>query len=297
MKALRLLLPLVVAGVVVLAGVALLSRRSDAAAYRLGLEELRRELVERSVVARGLAGPAGAGEAGALLRWWFERLDALRSRHPGSRGSPRPLEGSPGAAEWRRFAENRLAALRAGYQPVASGVDQGVRLDLLSITPGEHPDTHERMLRIDFALWGAPRKLERDGEGAAGRGERQALRVVVPAGFRQLAFRFASAAGKAYGEMTGSGEPYRILKDPERFAEELPVGVALGTWWVEPFPREAAKVEVAVGVQVQGTSAASLSPSFGFELAVPEAWQLRPGEAFKAETRELPPEPPPGKRP
>ena len=295
MKALRVLVPLVLAGAVVLLAVSLVTRRAGAAARAVALERLRLELVERSVVARGAPGPAGAEEAAALVRWWFEGLDRLGGGAPGRGGGNDSRKSSPDDG-WRGYAEERLAALRAGYAPLAGGVDQGIRLDLLSVSPAQHPDSGQRMLRVDFALWGAPRRLEPEGP-AQGSDGGKALRVIVPVAFRQLTFRFLTAGGKGYGEMAGQGEPYRLLKDPERFSEALPPGVALGTWWLEPFPREAARVEVTVAAQVQGTSSASLTPAFRFELAVPEAWQLRPGEAFEAEAREAPPEPSPGKQP
>lgn len=295
MKAAKLVIPLVVAGVVIVAAIARLAGRSEAEAFRLRREALRRELVSRAGVARGLAGPAGVEEARAVLRWWFEESAALRDRFPGPARSPdRPRAGKERDAEevFRRYATERAEALRRGYAPVLSGVDQGLRLDLLGIAAGEHPETHERALRIDFALWGAPRRTDREAAGA-GESARGPQRVVVPIAFRQLAFRFLDASGKTWGEMTGNGEPYLLLKDPERSSAELPPDVALGTWWVEPFPREAARVEIAVGVQVQGMTAGALAPTFRWELPVSEGWQLRPGEVFRAETREVPAATPP----
>jgi hypothetical protein len=297
MKPLRVILPVALAGVVVLVVMASLSRGAEADAFRLEREALRREAVERAAVARGLSGPAGVEEANAVVRWWLDAVSALRNRHPraAEAEAPRPAkERHPdkGGAEeaYRAYAAERLDALRAGYAPVLSAADQGLRLDVLAIAPGEHPDTHERGLRIDFALWGAPRRLEREGQGS-----RAAVRPLVPVAFRQHAFRFLDAGGKTYGEMTGSGEPYLVMKDPERFSPDLPPGVVLGTWWVEPFPREAARVELAVSVQVQGLSSAALTPAFRWEVPAQEAWKLRPGETFRAETREVAPEAAPGR--
>ena len=299
MKAFRVLVPVVLAGLLVLFLLARLTGGGEAEAYRLEREALRREVVERGAVARGLSGPAGVEEAQGVLRWWLEANAALRNRYPRQaapaseqRGDKeRKAKGGGGAEEaFRTYAADRAEALRAGYTPVLSAAEQGLRLDLLAFRAGEHPDTHERGLRIDFALWGAPRRVEREGDGA-----RVARRVVVPVAFRQLAFRFIDAAGKTYGEMTGSGEPYLALRDPERFPGELPSGIVFGTWWVEPFPREAARVEISVGVQVQGQTTAALAPAFRWEVPVAEEWKLRPGETFRAETREVAPEAAPGK--
>jgi hypothetical protein len=290
MKALKVVLPVALAGLVALWVVSRLSAGREAEAWRIEREALRREAVERAGVARGLAGPAGAEEARAWVRWWVDASSALRQRHPGQGEPERPRGAKESAAEgdFRAYAASRLEALRAGYAPALSAVDQGVRLDVLAIGTGEHPATHERALRLDFALWGAPRRLEREAGGA---GDRGAVRVVVPLAFPKLAFRFLDAGGKTYGEMSGAGEPFIALKDPDRFSSELPPGVVLGTWWVEPFPREAARVEISVAAQVQGMTTAALTPTFRWEVPVAEAWQLRPGEAFRAETREVAPEP------
>ncbi len=298
MKAFRVLLPLVLAGVVVLFAVSQFQARGAAEKFRLEREALRREMVERAAVARGLGGPQGVDEARAVVRWWLDNMVSLRNRFPKQAAAPERAgatvkEKDATAEAWRRYADDRLEALRAGYAPVLSAVDQGLRLDVLAVRAGEHPETHERALRIDFALWGPPRRLERESAGPA---ERPALRVFVPIAFRQLAFRFVDAAGKTYGEMSGAGEPYLLVKDPERFSGELPPGIALGTWWVDPFPREAARVELSVGLQVQGMTSAALAPTFRWELPVPEEWRLRPGEAFRAESREAPPEPAPAGR-
>jgi hypothetical protein len=299
MKALRVILPVVLAGVVVLLVMARLSRGAEAEAYRVEREALRREALERAGVARGLSGPAGAEEAQAWVRWWLDATSALRNRYPRQAQASAARPAKDGAKErratgdeaaFRAYAAERLDVLRGGYAPVLTAAEQGLRLDVLAVRAGEHPDTHERGVRIDFALWGAPRRLERDGEGS-----RATARVVVPVAFRQLSLRFLDAGGKTYGEMSGSGEPYLALKDPERFTPDLPPGVVLGTWWVEPFPREAARVELSVGVQVQGLTSAALSPAFRWEVPAQEEWKLRAGEVFHAETREVAPDQAPGR--
>jgi hypothetical protein len=297
MKPLRVVLPVAIAGALLVLVIARVSAANDAAAYRLELEALRREMTERCTVARGASGTAGAEEARAVMRWWFDSVAALRNRHPKpAREALRPPQAKEAAAEkakddaaaFTRYAAERLEAIRAGYAPSLSGSEAGLRLDVLGIQPGEHPETHERALRIDFALWGVPRRLE--SEAGAAESSRSSLRVVVPLAWRQLAFRFLDAGGKTWGEMSGLGDPYLQLRDPERFSPELPPGIVLGTWWVERFPREAARVEITVSPQVQGMTAAALAPTFRWEIEVPEAWKLGPGEQFKGEQREAPPE-------
>jgi hypothetical protein len=297
MKALKVVVPIVAAGAVLLVVVARMGGARDSEAYRLERDALRREMLERSVVARGLSGPQGAEEARAVVRWWTDSVTSLHNRHPKQRDAQeRPRGGAAkNDAEWRQYADERLADLRAGYAPALSASDAGLRLDVLSVKPGENPQTHERALRIDFALWGAPRRLERE-EASGSEASRPALRVSVPVAFRRMTFRFVDAAGKTYGEMSGAGDPYLQLKDPERFSADLPPGIVLGTWWVDLFPREAARVELSLALQAQGMTSAVLAPTFRWEVAVPEEWKLRPGEAFHAEMREAPPEPQPSAR-
>jgi hypothetical protein len=98
--------------------------------------------------------------------------------------------------------------------------------------------------------------------------------------------------------MSGTGEPYLKLADPERFAEDFPPGILFGTWWVDPFPREAARVKLALDVQVPGTGPAAATASLALELPVAEAWKLAPGVPFRGEARIDPSLPPaaPGKK-
>jgi hypothetical protein len=283
--------------------------RNDALALRVERARIKRELVERAVVARSLAAerPREAAEEGrTLLRWYFEELQAAGNRHPGVR-----LDGAPATPpaqrakateeerqaleEFRRYADERLQALRAGrHDPLFVTGAAGLRLDVLSIQAGKNPAGGQPAVRIDFALWGAPRRTDREVQG----GGRGVERAALVASFPQLSLRFLDAEGKPYGEMSGSGEPYLKLADPERFADDFPPGLLFGTWWVEPFPREAARVAVTLQVSVSGSGAAALTPTFAFEAPVTEAWKLAPGQRFEGMTREDPSlaPAPPGKK-
>ncbi len=288
--ALRVLVTLAVA---LAAGALLLTTwraRSDAAEARLERAQLRRELLERGAVARQLPSDRAKDwrdEARALLRWYFDELAKVRSRHPREKRAAPEEDRDPKRraelAEWRRYAEERERTMREGkYEPVLSAADQGLHLDLLALEPAPNPVTGERGIRIDFALWGAPRRLEKE----VGTGGRTTTRVVVPLAFRQMAVRFSDAAGKPYGEMTGGGEPYQKLTDPERFADDFPPGILFGTWYLDLFPREAAKAELALTVEARGVAGADLTASYKLDLPLREEWKLPVGQAFKAEIRE-----------
>jgi hypothetical protein len=268
--------------------------RSETSEARLARALLKRDFLERTSVARQLPGDRQKewrDEVRALTRWYFDEIAAVHARHPGER--PRPAEAprkgkeAESQAEWTRYAEERFRTLREGrYEPLFGAADQGLHLDLLSFDPAPNPAGGEKALRIDFALWGAPRRVDRETvPGTA----RATLRVVVPVAFKQLAFRFLDDKGQVYGEMTGPGEPYLKLADPERFVEDFPPGVLFGTWYVDAFPHEAARADLTLLVSVRGQAGTDLTASYKIDLPVREEWRLPAGETYKAATREAAP--------
>ncbi|HET6922474.1 MAG TPA: hypothetical protein VFI16_04935 [Anaeromyxobacteraceae bacterium] len=293
----RVTVPLVVAAAAAVALFSFWRSRSEVAEARLERAQLKREFLERGSASRQVAPDRPKewrDEARALLRWYFDELAASRNRHPTaaraaeasrSRGKDaKGKEDDAARAEWQRYAEERLAILRDGkYEPLWSLADRGLRLDILSFGPDKGAGGGGGSLRIDFALWGAPRRLEKEAvPGTA----RTVTKVVVPAAFRQLGFQFLDDKAKPYGEMTGPGEPYMKLADPERFSEDFPPGIIFGTWQVDRFPREAARVVFTLGVETRGQSGADVSASYKLELPVSDAWKIGQGETYRAETRE-----------
>jgi hypothetical protein len=290
-------------GLAVLAGILLLTSSrsaSDTAEARLERARLKRDFTERAQAAKAVPPdrlPEWQAEVSALSRWYFDELAAIRNRHP---GEPPRLTGVQAAeeekkgklkkeereaiADFQGYAEARLAVLREGrYAPVASAFGEGLRLDLAAVEPGPSPAGGPG-LRVDFALWGAPRYVERERSG-----DRTVTRNVIPVVFKRLAVRFLDPAGKLYGEMSGAGEPYQKLSDPERFVDDFPPGVLFGTWWVELFPREAAVAELEIQADLRTPSGAIRPATFQARLPVPEAWKLPPGTAFQAEVRQAEP--------
>ncbi len=300
----KLLLVALPAGLAILAAVLLLSTlrsRSDAAEARVERARLKRDFTERAQTAKTLAPerlPEWQAEVLALSRWYFGELQAIRNRHPGEAPRPTGVEAAETEQkgklkkeqrdqlqDFQRYAESRLALLRDGaYAARASASAEGLRLDLVAVEAGPSPEGGPG-LRIDFALWGAPRYVERERTG-----EKTVTRNVIPLSFKQIAFRFLDPAGKLYGEMTGAGEPYQKLADPERFVDDFPPGVLFGTWWVELFPREAATVKVELTADLRSPSGAARAATFEVSLPVPEQWKIPPGAKFQAEVREAAPE-------
>jgi hypothetical protein len=296
-KLLFVALPLGVA--IVIVGLLLSSSRdaADASAARHERARLKRDFSERAGLARSLPPdrlPEWRDEVQSLSRWYFDELQVIRNRHPSEPARPSAVEAARGEKkklaekdlaqlqDFQTYADNRLALLReARYAPATSILAEGLRLDLVEVAPGAAPDGSGAGLRIEFALWGAPRLLERDRSG-----ERTVTRTVVPVGFKRIALRFLDASGKLYGEMSGAGEPYQKLVDPERFQDDFPPGMLFGTWWVELFPREAALVEIEISADLRGAAGTLRPATFTAKLPVPEAWKLPPGAVFQAESRE-----------
>ncbi len=306
----RLLLVLLAAALLLGGGLSLARAwraREVAAGSALERARLGREFAERAALARALpAEPPEAwrAEASALLGWYLSSIDAVARAHPGAPPRPGALaraeaerRGSLPAQEratleeFQRYASGRVALLRSGrYAPLASAADAGLRLDLLAIEPGPSPAGGPG-LRIDFALWGPPRLLERiDGAPRAG------PRTTSPVSLDRLAVRLRDERGALYGEMTGAGEPYLKLLDGERFAEELPPSVTFGTWWLELLPREARTVELELHATIHGASGRAWPARLVASLPVEEGWTLPPGVAYQAEVREAAPPPPPPPR-
>jgi hypothetical protein len=286
-------------GLAVLGAVLLINTmraRTESSYARLERARLKRDFTERAQAAKAIPVDKPAewqAEVAALARWYFEELQGIKNRHPGE--PPRPTgvqaaeeeqkgklkkEQREQLEDFQRYAESRLAILKEGrYAAVGSAAAEGLRLDLVSIESGKSPEGTPG-LRIDFALWGAPRYVERERTN-----DKTVTRSVVPVAFKRIAFDFLDPTGKVYGAMNGAGEPYQKLSDPERFVDDFPSGVLFGTWWVEPFPREAATVKLDVDADLREPSGAVRPATFTVTMPVPEPWKLPPGTAFQGEVQ------------
>jgi hypothetical protein len=297
----KLLVVALPAGLAIAAFVALFSSsrgRLEASAAQLERAQLKREFVERAAVGRAIAPERideWRDEAGALFRWYVEQLAAIRNRHP---TVPPPTSGLAAAAEerkgkvtekekasyeeWQKLADGRFGLVKqARYAPLFTAVAEGMRLDLLAVETGAHPAGGQG-LRIDFALWGAPRRVEKDKQGDV-----TTTKVLLPIAFKRLAFRMLDEKGKLYGEMNGPGEPFQKLADPERFVEDFPPGVLFGSWWVDLLPRQAVTAEMEQEIGLRGANGNERPALFKFVLPVREEWRLAPGAAYQAETKEV----------
>ncbi len=294
----RLLLVALPAGLAILGAIFLLNAwrsRGDAYEARLERARLKREFAERSALARALpAQPVDdwRAESASLIRWYVEGLATIRNRHPGEPVRPGALESAEGEKklaekdratlkDFQKYADERFEVLRgARYAPLASAVAEGLRLDLLSVAPGPSPEGGGPGLRVDFALWGAPRLLEREASG-----EKATARTVVPVALKQLSIKLLDDKGKLFGGMAGGGEPHQKLTDGERFVEDFPPSILFGTYWLELLPREPATLEFELAVSIRGAGGRERPALLAIPLRIEEGWRLPPGVDFKGEVR------------
>jgi hypothetical protein len=303
----KLLFVALPAGLLIVGVVAFFSTlrsRGEASAALLERAQLKREFVERAAVGRAVPSDRvdeWRDESAALFRWYLEQLAAIRNRHPSvpptPSGAEAALEERKGKlndkekasyAEWQKLADGRFTLVKeARYAPLFTAADGGMRLDLLATETGNHPAGGGPALRIDFALWGAPRRVEKEKQGDV-----TTTKVLLPVVFRRIAFKMLDEQGKLYGEMNGPGEPFQKLTDPERWVDDFPPGVVFGSWWIELFPREAVTSEMELEASIRGASGNERTVLFKFTLPVREEWRLAPGSAYQAETREVAAPPP-----
>ena len=272
--------------------------RADVAAAQAERLRLKQEFGERAAILRALPadGTLWRDEVNVLLQSHLQALAEIRNRHPRAPAPATALaaveaerKGTIDAEtrakyeDFQRYADGRMALLTGGaYAPLASAVAGGLRLDLLAVEAAA-PAQGGPLLRVDFALWGAPRLLERERTG-----EGTVRRTIVPIAMKNLEFKFLDAAGKPFGGMAGAGEPEQKLVDPERFVPDFPPGVLCGSWVVELLPREAVSLELRLDAEVRAPSGTSLPVSFTVALPVQESWRIPPGAAYQAEIREVP---------
>jgi hypothetical protein len=272
--------------------------RSEAFEARLERARVKREFVERSALGRAMAAlppEPWREESAALLRWYLDASAAVRNRFP--REPPRlsavaaateekkgklPDKDRAAIAEFQQYADGLVALVKSGrYAPVVSAVAEGLRLDILAVQAGPNPEGGGPGLRVDFALWGVPRTLEREGTG-----ERTTSRTVLGVTLRQLAIRLLDAKGQLFGGMQGGGEPAIKLVDPDRFTDDLPPSILFGTWWLDLLPRSPASLELELTAALRGAAGHDRPAVFTVALPIDDAWRLPAGVEFKAEVRE-----------
>ena len=277
---------LVLVGVALIAGFFLISSyasRIDSHEFQLEQARLKQGFITRTSIPRHLPEARQKDwkdEVRSVSRWYFEELAAIYNRHPAQKSRPIGLdalkkekeEGKikeadwPTYEEWFKLAEVRYNELRDNkYDVIMSGSDQGLHFDVLSIKADSNPSSKKKGLKIDFAIWGVPQITEKDTVPGS---TKVVTRTRVPVEFKQLAFKCIDEKGQIYAEMSGSAVPYQKVADPDRWIEDFPPSILYGTWYVDLFPFQTAKVEMTLALEGRGNAGADLPANFKWEFPV-----------------------------
>jgi hypothetical protein len=262
-------------------------------------DRLRLDFLERAVWVRSIPNDDTYGdENAALLKWYFAELTDLFNRFPKKRNAPdgmaeleaRARKGFVSsqdvetAKEWYDTAKEMYAAMEKGYRPHLTAHKEAMRLDVVSVRRALL--NGQPRLRVDFLLWGVPRQMTgRETEG----GQKQ-KRMTVQVAFKQLAFKFLDGKGNIVAEMSGGGEPHLKVEYPERWIATFPPQALTGTWYLEVFPREAARVAWSVEVQGRSLNGNEVVAKFDWEVPVHDDWKLKEGEKWEAQEMVMPEE-------
>ncbi len=205
-----------------------LSARAREAQREADLARIQRDYLERVGWLR--ANPddkAYREEVGPFFKAYFERIAGHQSRFGGNTEFDAYLQELETRAEGGKEdrVEDRKAfyaytrqvfdTLRGGhYQPVWTGTDKGMRLDVVSADVVMVLGAPQ--VRLQLALWGAQRTLQEDG---------RVKKMVTSASF-DTTWKLTDDKGRLVGEMR-AGDPSMKVEFPERFIAEFPPQMVL----------------------------------------------------------------------
>ena len=281
---LKTLLVAVLVGGVGFAGIYYYKQSTTRTEYHQRMDALEQEWTARLGSVQSITDSARyQEEMGHLLKWYFSQLQAIHNRFPtlsdpdaGWKSIEKRVKSGhipkDRVAQYKEFygyAKKAYTTLQSGdYQPSPSGSAASMHMDIYSMKPVTYKGVPR--IRIDFALWGAPHRIEKNTDGAGVVHKK----ITVPIRFSKMFFQFIGADGKVYGEMTGSsGEPTIKIEDPTHWIPGFPPGAVLGTWWVDPFPDQAAKAVWELELTGRTDAGNPIDAHYKWDLDVPDAWK------------------------
>ncbi len=166
--------------------------------------------------------------------------------------------------------------LKSGnYEPLWTGTDKGMRLDVMSANVKREGGADE--VQLQLLLWGAQRQMKDDGKQK---------RMETSASFN-VTWKLYDEKGKLVGEMTAAGDPSNKIDYPERFIAEFPGQMLLGYYPMELLPAEAKKTEMTFTVSSRSPSGGEVSANYVWKLDTPNEWRLQPGQAWQGATESV----------
>jgi hypothetical protein len=280
---LKTLLVVVLVGGAGAGGIWYYSKTSTEAAYQTAIRDLQQQWTERLGSLRSIDDPERyQDEMETALKWYFSELQRIYNRFPELHDLDKawkemerqnqqghiPTSEMETRREFFDYVKATFERLERGeYVPKINAEAESMHLDIYSVKLDEWEG--QPRLKIDFILWGAPRRIQKK-DTAAG----TVKKVRVPLAFSRMFFQFLDAEGKVYGEMAGnSGEPTIKIVHPERWIEEFPAQALLGSWWVELFPQKAERVIWEIGITGQTDAGNPINALFKWEFPVPPQWK------------------------
>lgn len=200
----------------------------------------------------------------------------------------------------------------SGYDPVLSGSSAGQHFDIWRMERVEKDGKPQ--LRVDFAWWGPQFKDEvEERSDTAAQVHHKVVNASVSTfditleGEKPEAKEPAAAEGKKgkkgkkaakakakedeaqanvfHGELHG-GEPETKIPDPDRYADLFPENVVLGTYWLDLFPHEAAKMKIEIGTVTRTVQGHEIASHFTWDTPIKDEWKLGAGETWEGATVE-----------
>lgn len=285
------------AGVVVVAGYWAMQAHNDqidAHEYQNEIERVKREFGERARwVSSVQKKEQYAEELQLLLKWYFAELTDLNNRFPGRADETKAIkeaqkmvekgrikaEELPKYQEWYDYTRAAYDKMKSGgFEPVLSGYDGTMRLDVYRL---EREDKGGKaQLRMDFVLWGAPKRSQNEEVGG-----KKVRRVTTSLAFESMGFKFLDEKGNIKFEMSGGGNPFLKVDNPERWVETFPPQTILGTYYLDVFP-PVPSMEMTFALKGMAPSGTPIPAEYRWEVPVQEGWKPRPGEKWEGEERE-----------
>lgn len=217
-------------------------------------------------------------EVTTFFSWYFRQIDDhikrfnLNPKFDGYLDELDKRTKDPQVAEKKaayEYAKKMFDLFRSGkYEPVWSGTDKGLRLDIVSVSPAASGG--EAKTRYQIVLWGAQREQRDDGK---------TKRMLTNASFN-IVWKLTDEKGKLISEMNASGDPASKIDYPERFIAEFPPMLLLGHYDVDLLPAEAKVVEITFNVGSRAPSGGDIRSTFTWKLDVPAEWKLRAGQSW-----------------
>lgn len=261
---------------------------------QLGREKLRAEYVERAGWVRSISAvDRYRDELAALNKWYDASLSELYNRFPGTLVADKSMKEIEAQAAAGQLKGNDLALrkevvnhtkefhdlLASGrYNPMVTTTLSGVRVDVMDFRKVVYEGKPK--LRIDAVVWGAPRRSwvqKTDGKATSTKSE-------LDFDFTGLALEFIDGNKKLLGGAE-TGGPILPVDMPERWFETFPPQAAIATWWIEPFPFEAATVKVNLAGEIRSPSNGPFPISQDWVFKNKPEWSLAEGQKFEGEER------------